>query len=41
VYLAFQFYERTEYLISADDETPSVAAVRVHNPDRSSFEIDS
>jgi hypothetical protein len=36
--LSFKFNKRTEYFIGPDDETPSVAAVRVNNPDRSPSE---
>jgi hypothetical protein len=31
----FQFQKRGQLFIGVHDETPSVAAMRVHNPDRS------
>jgi hypothetical protein len=31
----FQFHKRAEYFVGAHDETPSVVAVSVNNPDRS------
>jgi hypothetical protein len=36
----FQFQKRSQYFFGADDETLSVA-IRVHNPDRSAFKIQS
>jgi hypothetical protein len=40
VYRPLQFHERSQFFIGADDETFSVA-MRVNNPDRSSFNIQS
>jgi hypothetical protein len=39
VYRPFQFHERSQYFIGANNEPPSVAAVRVNNPDRSPARI--
>jgi hypothetical protein len=39
VYRLLQFQKRSQYFFSADDETPSVAPVRVNNPDRSPLTI--
>jgi hypothetical protein len=39
VYRPLQFHERGQHFIGARDETLSLA-VRVHYPDRSSFQID-
>jgi hypothetical protein len=35
----FNFHKRGQLFISAHNETLSVVAVRVHNPDRSPFGI--
>jgi hypothetical protein len=40
VYRPFQFHEGSQQFIGTDDETLSVA-MRVHNPDRSPFKIES
>lgn len=40
MYRPFQFQKHSQYFFGADDETLSVA-MRVHNPDRSAFEIQS
>jgi len=37
----FQFQKRSQLFICTNDETPSVIAVRVGNPDRSPFAIQS
>jgi hypothetical protein len=34
-----QFQKRGQHFIGANDETPSIVAVRVHNPDCSAFNI--
>jgi hypothetical protein len=36
---SFQFYKRSQHFIGAHDETPSVVAVRVSNPDCSPLRI--
>src|SRR5215470_12741642 len=36
----FQFHKRSQYLIGANDETVSVT-MRVDNPDRSAFKVES
>jgi hypothetical protein len=40
VYRPLQFHERGQYFIRTHDETLSVS-MRVHNPDRSSFKVES
>jgi hypothetical protein len=40
VYRSLQFHERSQYFIGADDETLSVVAMRVSNPDRSPERIE-
>jgi hypothetical protein len=40
VYRPLQFQKRSELFVAADDETLSVA-MRVNNPDRSSFKVES
>jgi hypothetical protein len=37
--LTFKFNKRAENFVSADNETPSVAAMCVNNSDRSPFRI--
>ena len=40
VYRAFQFHERRQHFVRTHDETLFVA-MRVRNPDRSPFQVDS
>jgi hypothetical protein len=37
MYRPLQFHEGSQDFVGAHDEAPSVAAVRVYNPDRSPF----
>jgi len=39
MYRPFQFYERSQDFISTNNETLTVVAMRVSNPDRSPFVI--
>jgi hypothetical protein len=39
--LLFQFHERSQHFIGAHDETLSVTAMRVNNPNRSPLNIES